>query len=111
MVISFAEDDAFEHLKEHGFVVTFREQRRENSDCDTWVNRGRGKQKEFDVHITELCRQELGPNGYPKGNYNPMFQLQSASGFGDLDRWIGAIHRVNNEMPSEGWLYLVSKKD
>lgn len=101
MVISFSSDPAFLHLEEHGYVATFRKSRRENPNCETWCNRGRGETKEFDVRITEVgevapIAEELAP-----------FALMS--GFGEVRPWQQEIHELNGTLPDSGWLYFVTK--
>lgn len=102
MVIGFANDTAFSQLDEHGFVATFRESRRARPNCETWCNRGRGKEKEFDVRVIELG--ETTPNGDKITQYRPL------SGFQSEDDWRNAMADLNDELPESGWLYLVTKQ-
>lgn len=104
MVISFTNEKAWEHLKEFGFVTTFRP-KRERPDIKTWANRGRGEPKEFDVLVTELGKVVFGEDE------QVMHRTAGASGFGSPPVWRNAIREIHGEIPDQGWIYLVKKKD
>lgn len=102
MVISFSVEPAYNYLRQYGFVVTFRKSRRKRPNCETWCNRGRGKSKEFDVRISEICN--IDPS-------EPLMESFAAiSGFFEAAAWQDAIADVNGAMPDEGWLYMVVRQ-
>jgi hypothetical protein len=105
MVITFSEDQAFAHLRDEGYVYTFRTSRRANPNVRTWAARGRGKPKEFDVVIREV--REAAPGGAALGQYAP------ASGFVTTLGWKQAIRRQSDGagLPDSGWYYLVVRTD
>jgi hypothetical protein len=100
MVISFNNDIAWRQLVDHGEVVTFRKRRRENPNCETWCNRGRGQTKEFDVKIEEI--------GKVVPEREPLLPYLKRSGFETIDDWIGAIEELNSGNVESGWLYRVT---
>lgn len=100
MVISFVDDVAFGFLEDCGYVATFRANRRKRPNLTTWANRGRGESKEFDVRVTELA--EVDPQSAQIADFAMM------SGFGDPESWREAIRRLNGDLPSSGWVYVVT---
>lgn len=106
MVISFSHDTAYDFLEEHGYVATFRESRRKQRNQDDWLNRGRGETKRFDIHITEIGKAEVGPNGEPSEIID---HFAPVSGFETPIGWRQGIEDVNGEVPDSGWVYLVKK--
>lgn len=105
MVISFSNSTAFDYLVEHGYVATFRKNRRKNKNHQTWLNRGRGKSKEFDVQITEL-----GKASSEDGDQSTVIaDFAHISGFMDPVSWRDAVKKINGEVPETGWVYLVTR--
>jgi hypothetical protein len=102
MVISFSHDTAYNQLQDYGYVVTFRADRRERPNCETWANRGRGKTKEFDVRVSEICRTE--PLEQDIAVFAPV------SGFNSPTKWRKAIRELNGDLSGEGYLYLVTRE-
>lgn len=102
MVISFTVDEAFRHLRNTGFVVTFRPDRRKQVDQLDWANRGRGEPKEFDVFVGNLG------NTVPPGGWE-MRRLAPWSGLTTLDRWVSVIEELHGELPEQGHLYGVHR--
>lgn len=103
MVISLSHDTAFAKLEDDGYVVTFRSNQRKNRFTETWCNRGRGTEKEFDVHVAEICeiRDSIG-----------LEEFVEAAGFRTKRDWEVAIMELNDgELPSTGYLYLVTRID
>lgn len=108
MVISFQSDKAFALLKELGFVITFRKNKRKNPYGKTWCNRQRGGTKEFDVYVVELTKATLNDN------YKPLNCLEvflPISGFSSKEEWRQEIIELNGELPEEGYFYLVKRID
>lgn len=102
MVISFTVDEAFSQLRRHGFVFTFRWKQRENPYGETWVNRGRGEEKEFDAWVAEIGRMKPF-----LGNLS-VFHL--ASGFPSTKAWKEEIMEMRPDENTEyGYIYLVSR--
>jgi len=102
--ISFSHPLAWDFLYTHGYVATFRKRRRTSGTCDTWCNRGRGEEKEFDVHV-----QEVGEVDFDNGGTKMLRHFSSISGMETSSCWRRAIEEVNGELPESGWLYVVTK--
>lgn len=107
MVISFSHNTAFEQLRDEGFVVSFRPDERTRTPRDgwqeTWCNRGRGEEKEFDVRVRHLA--EAGPTDRFFGEFRPM------SGFETTGDWKQAVLRLHGDFPPTGHFYLVTRGD
>lgn len=101
-VMPFADDTAFGHLDNEGYVFTYRKNRRSEPNGDVWVNRGRGTSGVFYGECREVER-EVPP---AKDVLNP---YASESGFGTSDEWRAAIHELNGELPETGFIYRVDK--
>lgn len=112
MVISFTDDHVFTFLRTHGYVVTFRKNRRSKQQEDTWVRRKRGEPKEFDCMIQEIGKvEDLGDTS--EESEKPFLQeWVQVNGLptDHVQDWIDVIRCLNDEVPEEGWLYLVKKK-
>ena len=104
MVISFRAVKAMEYLQNNGFVYTFRQRRRKHLGKD-WVNKGRGKRKEFDVTIEEVGSID---NENIREGLRPYAEH---SGFGTENRWLRAIIDLGHfQFEGEGWIYKVTLK-
>lgn len=105
MVISFSNDYAFKQLRDEGFVVTFRTPERERTSRSgaqqTWANRGRGQEKEFDVTVRHLA--ELTPGAEQFGEFWQM------SGFPTPEAWGEAVVEYHGDVPDDGHFYLVTR--
>lgn len=105
MVISFSNKTAFEQLRDEGFVVSFRPVERERTPREgvqeTWCNRGRGTEKEFDVRVRHLAHMESEENQFRE--FYPM------SGFEPLQNWLVAVMKMHGKVPPTGHFYLVTR--
>lgn len=105
MVISFANLTAFRHLRDEGFVVSFRPDERARTPRtgaqQTWCNRGRGEEKAFDVTVRHLAAMAPAEDLFRQ--FCPM------SGFGSRKAWLRAVHDMHGEVPATGHFYLVTR--
>ncbi len=105
MVISFSKYTAFQQLREHGFVVSFRTEERSRTPRDdvqhTWCNRGRGEEKEFDVNVRHLA--EMSPEEHLFAEFWPM------SGYESPEEWKKVVLDMHGEVPPTGHFYLVTR--
>lgn len=105
MVISFSNDIAFQQLVYEGYVVSFRAEERERTSRtaaqETWCNRGRGEEKEFDVTVRHLA--EMPPE---RDLFEEFWRM---SGFTSSEQWLKAVLDMHGEVPPTGHFYLVTK--
>jgi len=105
MVISFSKTTAFEHLRDMGYVVSFRTEERKRTPRDgvqeTWCNRGRGKEKEFDVLVYHLAEMEPEQQCFK--------HFHNMSGFDTRGDWLRAVMSMHGGVPPTGHFYLVSR--
>lgn len=115
MVITFTSEKAWAHLRDKGFVYTYRKNRRKAFEklertgrvlvgVIDWTSRGRGKPKISDVTIHEVG--EMTPSG--------LVIYVEWSGFGSWQKWFDEIQRLNNfnySITQKGWLYKVTLYD
>jgi len=105
MVISFSDKTAFEQLRDEGFVVSYRPGERERTPREgvqqTWCNRGRGEEKEFDVRVRHLA--------YMEPEETLFGEFQSMSGFSHRRDWLTAVMRMHGKVPPTGHFYLVTR--
>jgi len=107
MVISFTNQTAWKQLRDEGFVVSYRPDERERTPRDgvqeTWCNRGRGTEKEFDVRVRHV--------GYMEPEENLFREFHPMSGFSHSKYWLQAVMRLHGEVPPTGHYYLVTRVD
>lgn len=109
MVITFSHPTAFAQLKHTGSVVSFRADERERTPRDgiqeTWCNRGRGQEKEFDVAVSHIHEKEAGSDQSPFQVYHHL------SGFKWVEDWKKAVLEMHGKVPPTGHFYLVNRTD
>lgn len=88
MVISFSKDQAFEQLEKENKVYTLRMERRAEDEEDTWVNRGRGNEKEFDAEVTLLGQVH---------HVDLLRHYAGDSGFWNVRNWLDALQEIHGE--------------
>lgn len=110
MVISFTNDYVFNYLKNNGYVVTFRKNRRASKHESTWVRRSRGDEKEFDCYITEIGKVEDPKNVESSPNLKEFVQVNGLPS-NDVRDWLDTIRSLNEGLPDTGYLYMVTTKN
>lgn len=100
--IIFANQTARKQLVEHGEVVTFRKSRRTTGQ--TWWRKSRLGTKEGDVTVSELGKVD-------PADPDDLEPYRPRSGFSSIQSWQQAIGSLNDELPTEGWLYRVRLRD
>lgn len=107
VVFPFADDTAFGHLRDHGFVYSFRANQRADPNGDCWINRGRGTKgvlKESDWQCKEV------ETGVPPTT-DILDEYAGESGFGTADAWRDAIRELNGGLPESGFIYRVERAE
>lgn len=106
IVFPFADDTAFAHLRENGYVYTFRKNQRAEPNGDVWINRGRGTDRVLKEH--EWTCEEVESRVPP--TVDVLSEYADESGFGTADDWRDAIADLNDGLPARGFIYQVGRK-
>lgn len=102
--MSFVDDSAFGHLRDHGYVYTFRASRRAEPNGEVWVSRGRGEPKEFDGTCEEV-ESRVPPTA------DVLDEYAGESGFGTAGNWRDTIEELNDGLPAGGFIYRVDRDE
>lgn len=107
IVMPFADDTAFEYLRENGYVYTFRKNQRAEPNGDVWINRGRGTEGVLKDHnwTCEEVESRVPPTA------DVLDEYASESGFGTAENWREAIAELNNGLPAGGFIYRVERDE
>lgn len=100
--IIFADMTARTQLLAENEVVTFRKSSRTTGN--TWWRESRLGPKQGDATVTEIGKVD------PRDD-SELSEYRELSGFDSVEAWQQAIQSLNGSLPSEGYLYRVTRSE